>query len=172
MTLQTGMQQVERFKTKLSRSINRDYLLYLPKDYNPEQSERWPFILFLHGAGERGNNVERLKLQGLAKKLEHEPDFPFVVVSPQCSVNASWSADILNKVLDEVVDTYNIDTDIIYVTGLSMGGFGPWYLAMAYPHRFAAIAPVCGGGDPDRVCVLKDLPIWTFHGAKDTVVPI
>src|SRR5947209_2566822 len=172
MTLQGGIQQVQTFKTNLPGSINQHYLLYLPKGYDPQQGRRWPFILFLHGAGERGNDVERVKLQGLPKILEYEVDFPFIVISPQCSPNNRWSTDVLNAVLDEAVAEYNTDTDRVYVTGLSMGGFGTWALATAYPHRFAAIAPICGGGDADRVCRLKHLPIWTFHGAKDTIVPI
>src|SRR5437667_918415 len=167
-----GVQRIQSFQSNLPPTINREYLLYLPKAYDPNQSKRWPCILFLHGGGERGHNLELVKRQGLPKILEHCQDFPFIVVSPQCSPHTWWSSNTLNRLLDEIVSVYRVDTDRIYVTGLSMGGFGTWALAMAYPYRFAAIAPICGGGDPDRVCAIKHLPIWNFHGAKDTIVPL
>ncbi|GAC1614192.1 MAG: hypothetical protein NVS4B7_06090 [Ktedonobacteraceae bacterium] len=167
-----GTQQICTFKSELPKTINDHYLLYLPKDYDFQQSKRWPLIFFLHGAGERGHNLDLVKTQGLPKKLQSQPDLPFIVVSPQCSLDTSWSTDTLNIALDEILNEYTIDTDRLYVTGLSMGGFGTWHLAMAYPHRFAAIVPICGGGDPDTVCDIKHLPIWVFHGAKDTIVPL
>jgi len=172
MSIQSGTQQVQTFKTELPESINSSYLLYLPQGYDPQSSQRWPFILFLHGGGERGNDIEHVRVQGLPKKLEHETDFPFIVVSPQCSAAQWWSSDALSAALDEAVSTYNVDTDRIYLTGLSMGGYGTWDLAMTYPRKFAAIAPICGGGDVDRACTLKHLSIWVFHRAKDTIVPV
>jgi predicted peptidase len=172
MSIQSGTQQVQTFKTELPESINSSYLVYLPQGYDPQSSQRWPFILFLHGAGERGSDIEHVRLQGLPKILEHKTDFPFIVVSPQCSAAQRWSSDALSAALDEAVSTYNVDTDRIYLTGLSMGGYGTWDLAMAYPRKFAAIAPICGGGDVGRVCTLQHLPIWVFHGAKDTIVPV
>jgi predicted peptidase len=115
-----------------------------------------------------------VKAHGVPKLVEQYPDlhFPFIVVSPQCSLDATWSSRVLGRVLDEVVREYHVDRDRIYVTGLSMGGLGTWALAIAHPRRFAAIAPICGGGDPSHICVIKHLPVWTFHGAKDTGVPI
>src|SRR5438067_12488734 len=111
-----GVQQIQTFKTKLPSSINPNYLLYLPKEYDPLQSKRWPLILFLHGAGERGDNLELVKVHGVPKIVEQYPDlnFPFIVVSPQCSLDARWSSRILGRVLDEVVHEFNVDRDRIY----------------------------------------------------------
>lgn len=172
MTIQPGIQQEASFQRKYA-SLNTYYLLYLPKEYDTNSSKRWPFIFFLHGAGERGNNLDRVLSQGLPKLLQRDPDdFPFIVVSPQCTGHGRWSSDILNSALDEIINTYRIDRNRMYLTGLSMGGFGTWALAIAYPSRFAAIAPICGGGDPSKVCAIKDMPVWTFHGAKDDIVPL
>ena len=167
-----GTQQVQSFQGTFPKTINANYLLYLPKDYETQQQKCWPLILFLHGAGERGKDVNRVASQGLAKMLHKPQDFPFIVVSPQCAINIWWHIDDLDMMLDEVVSEYRVDIDRIYVTGLSMGGFGTWALAITYPHRFAAIAPICGGGDPTRVCAIKHVPVWTFHGAKDDIVPL
>ncbi len=167
-----GTQQIRSFHGTFSKTINADYLLYLPKDYEMQQQKHWPLILFLHGAGERGKDVNRVKSQGLAKMLQKPQDFPFIVVSPQCAINVWWHINDLDMVLDEVMREYRVDIDRIYVTGLSMGGFGTWALAIHYPHRFAAIAPICGGGNPTRVCAIKHVPVWTFHGAKDEIVPL
>ena len=130
-----GIQQTQTFKSKLSQTINSNYLLYLPKDYDLQQSKRWPFILFLHGAGERGSNVDLVKTQGLAKKLQNEPDFPFVVVSPQCPPYRAWSMDALAALLDAIESRYAIDPERIYVSGLSMGGFGTWGTSMPRTSR-------------------------------------
>ena len=153
-----------------------DYLLYLPKSY-PKSRKRWPLMLFLHGAGERGNDLEKVKMHGPPKLIAQEgKEFPFIIVSPQCPAGGWWSNDLqiaaLNALLDDVVARYRVDADRIYVTGLSMGGFGTWRLACDYPGRFAAIAPICGGGDPARVERIKHLPVWVFHGAKDETVPL
>ena len=135
-------------------------------------------MLFLHGAGERGDDLELVKVHGIPKVVEQQPDFPFIVLSPQCPKEGWWGSelqlDALEGLLDRAAKTYRVDPDRIYLTGLSMGGFGVWALALRQPQRFAALAPVCGGGDPDaaatRVCLLKDVPVWIFHGAKDSTV--
>lgn len=152
-----------------------DYLLYLPPDYNKDESKKWPLILFLHGSGERGTDVNQVKRHGPPRIVE-DKDSPlgerFVVVSPQCPPKNRWRAEDLNKLLADILDQYRIDNDRIYLTGLSMGGFGTWSWAEANPNRFAAIAPMCGGGDPTQAEHLRDLPIWVFHGELDNTVPI
>ena len=148
-----------------------NYLLFLPKS-NEAQEFRLPMILFLHGAGERGSNLEDLKRIGVAKIVEEQPDFPFIVVSPQCPRGERWSVNLLSALLDDVMAQYHVDPDRVYLTGLSMGGYGTWHLAAAQPDRFAAIAPICGGGKPDEAYRLKNLPVWAFHGARDRIVPL
>lgn len=148
-----------------------NYLLFLPnKDIAKEQL--LPTILFLHGAGERGSNLENVKRHGVAKIVEEQPNFPFIVISPQCPPSENWSVELLSNLLDEAISAYPIDPNRVYLTGLSMGGYGTWNLAAAAPHRFAALAPVCGGGNPMAARKLKNLPVWAFHGARDNVVPL
>ncbi len=167
-----GALQARVFRTQFPDNVNTEYLLYLPVGYEEQSARRWPFILFLHGRGECGTDLHLVSTEGLAKKLQTQTDFPFLTVAPQCLPGKNWDAEMLNTLLDELLDSYRIDRERVYLTGLSMGGFGTWALAIAHPERFAAIAPICGGGDPARVCVLKDMPVWNFHGGRDSVVPI
>jgi len=152
------------------------YLLFAPKDYKP-QGEKWPLMLFLHGSGESSDdNLDLVKVHGPPKIVESKPDFPFVLVSPQCpkkhEVGHAWKADEMMQLIDHVAGKMNIDPDRIYVTGLSMGGYGTWRLAATYPDRYAAAIPICGGGDPEKLAKpLSKVPIWAFHGGKDTTVP-
>lgn len=150
--------------------ITADYLLYLPKDY--DQQEKWPLVLFLHGRGESGDNLDLVKTHGLPKLIAAGKEFPFIVVSPQCPKDSWWNSDILLALLDDVERNYKVDKERIYVTGLSMGGFGTWNLTFRAPHRFAAIAPVCGGGEAYWGQKIAHVPAWVFHGAKDPVVPL
>ena len=153
-----------------SQSVAIDYLLYLPPQYKTAE-QNWPLVLFLHGAGQCGSDIEQVKEHGLPRCIEEGADFPFLVVSPQ-SRNHGWDVDVLADVLDAIVERYNVDVNRIYVTGLSMGGFGAWRLAAHSPERFAAVVPICGGGDTEQADRLTDLPIWAFHGAQDDVVPV
>ncbi len=148
------------------------YLLFLPQGYEHSPGEKWPLILFLHGAGERGDDLGLVKLHGIAKIVEQQPDFPFVAVSPQCPDGTLWWDHhlMLKAILDQIVERYAIDTRRIYLTGMSMGGYGAWSLAMTYPRQFAALAPICGGGMPGMVFVLQDIPVWAFHGEQDPVI--
>ena len=150
--------------------VTLDYLLYLPADYEKQQS--WPLLLFLHGAGERGSDLELVKKHGPPKLIDEGKDFPFVIVSPQTPKDRTWQPIELTALLDDIVAKYKIDKDRIYVTGLSMGGFGTWALAAFTPDRFAAIVPICGGGEVLAARRLIKLPIWAFHGGKDVVVPV
>ena len=169
----------ERFEQPITRTVRLDYLLSLPAGYGDEPERRWPLILFLHGAGERGDDINRVRTHGIPKVVDAGAEMPFITVSPQCPMGTLWAAqlDALDALLQEIVARHAVDTASVYLTGLSMGGNGTWHFAAAYPDRFAAIAPVCGWGDffagfPERVCLLKHVPVWAFHGAQDTVVPL
>lgn len=150
--------------------VRLKYLLYLPQDY--ETKEAWPLVLFLHGSGERGDNLELVKKHGPPKLVAEGKEFPFVLVSPQCPAFQDWQPVELSALLDEIVEKQKIDNDRIYVTGLSMGGYGAWSLAIYSPKRFAAIAPMCGGGEPEAAKLLSGLPAWVFHGARDRTVSL
>ena len=163
-------QQARTFEKQIT--VKLDYLLFLPEGYAKDEAKRWPLILFLHGAGERGSDVNKVKIHGPPKIVEGKKDFPFIVVSPQCPENAWWEPFRLLALLDAIQAAYRVDPDRVYLTGLSMGGFGTWELAGRAPQRFAAIAPICGGGNPAMVRRMKDLPTWVFHGDKDPVVPV
>ncbi len=160
-------QQTARLDTQVR--VTMDYLLFLPDGY--DQQESWPLMLFLHGAGERGDDLKLVKKHGPPKIVETKKDFPFIVVSPQCKPNIWWQPMKLIALLDEIVAKYKVDEDRIYVTGLSMGGFGTWALAAQTPDRFAAVAPICGGGEPYWARRFPPLPVWAFHGGKDFLVP-
>ena len=171
-------QKPGQFKQKITRTLQLNYLLYLPDGYDQDTDRQWPLILFLHGAGERGDDVQMLKVTGLPKTLE-ETAIPFVVVSPQCPVQESWydHVDAVDLLLKQIIADYRVDPGRVYLTGLSMGGFGSWRLGTLWPERFAAVVPICGGGHwaygfPERVCDMKDTPTWVFHGAKDDTVPL
>ena len=163
--------QVRSMDRRVVREYHDRYLLFLPAGYG-SGSERWPLILFLHGGGERGNDIERVKVHGPPKIVAERPDFPFMVVAPQVDSNMIWSTAKLDALLEEVVERYRVDPDRIYLTGLSMGAYGAWHLAMEFPHRFAALVAISGGATPSGMCALKHLPIWVFHGAKDDIIKL
>lgn len=160
------------FKGQVVTEVTLKYMVHTPADYEKDTAKRWPMILSLHGAGERGEDLQRVKIHGVAKIAEQTPDFPFIVVSPLCPADKWWEPEPLAALLDEVEKKWRVDKDRIYVTGLSMGGFGTWGLAIQYPDRFAAIAPICGGGNPLLAARIKHVPTWVFHGDDDKVVPI
>jgi len=147
-------------------SVKYDYLLYLPKDYG-QDSKGSPLVLFLHG---KGDKLARMKRFGLPGQIERKKGVSFILVAPECP-DRFWVPRSLNALLDDVGAKYKVDKDRVYVTGLSLGGFGTFSLIAAYPDRFAAAIPICGGGMPASAKKLKDMPIWVFHGAKDDVVP-
>ena len=167
-------QSAQTFSKKITKTVDCNYLLYLPADYGKDAKKKWPIIMFLHGAGERGSKIEVLKKLGLPKMIAQGKNFDFIIVSPQCPNDIWWpeQTDVLINLLDEVEAKYRVDTDRVYLTGLSMGGFGTWTLAERYPKRFAAIAPICGGGEKYAGYRLKKVPVWAFHGAKDKTVPV
>jgi len=168
------------FDWKVSRNGELKYLLYLPPDYKPSGDKRWPLMLFLHGAGERGSDVQRAAIHGPVSLVKQGTNFPFVIVAPQCPDGQIWENEPLLQLLDAMEKKYAVDTKRVYLTGLSMGGYGTWKLGLAYPDKFAAIVPICGGcnmidvilGPRDKASAFKSLPSWAFHGAKDDVVPL
>lgn len=149
------------------------YLLYLPDGYLSDTTKKWPMIVFLHGSGESGDNLEKVKVHGPPKLIEQGKKFPFIIVSPQqLDASAGFQAEVLKGMIVDLKKKYRVDEDRVYLTGLSMGGYGTWDLAEKHPEEFAAIAPICGGGDAGKVWKLRHMPVWCFHGAKDDVVNI
>jgi predicted peptidase len=148
-----------------------EYLLYLPRDY-PNGEKKWPLMIYLHGSSRRGSDIEKLKKYGPPAMIKRGKDFPFIIASPQCPVGESWNNDKwFGRLFKELTHKYRIDTDRVYLIGMSLGGSGVWYTARKFPDYFAAIIPICGGGDPRLICRIKHIPVWAFHGAQDKVVP-
>jgi predicted peptidase len=167
-----GKQVELRLKTEDGRSI--PYLLYLPKDYGSKETN-WPVMLFLHGRGESFGPLSLVKKWGPPRIAERGESFGYILVSPQCPQKESWQQsgqqELVLKLLSHVTDTFKADKDRIYLTGLSMGGYGSWRLAADHPELFAAVVPICGAGKTEDAEKLKSLPIWVFHGTDDKAVP-
>jgi predicted peptidase len=193
-------QQALSFKQTVTKTVGYEYLLFLPKGYEPKAEKKWPLLLFLHGSGERGSDVWLVSVHGPPKLLK--PVVPpakgeteearqqreaaakllsenFIVVSPQCPAGACWDNETLLLLLDHITAAHKVDTGRVYLTGLSMGGFGTWSLGCRFPNRFAALVPICGGGERIDVLIgsrelkaaLQSLGVWAFHGGKDGTVP-
>jgi len=168
------------------------YRLFIP---NVDKGKTQPLIITLHGAGERGNNNKKhIELHGLATvwvDSANQKKHPCFVVAPQCPeenrwVDVDWRFDkydfsktpisnelaTVSDLIDSLIAKYPIDKKRIYITGLSMGGFGSWYLLMKYPDRFAAAIIMSGAADPQMACKIKEIPVWDFHGDKDKAVPV
>ncbi|MDO8543174.1 MAG: prolyl oligopeptidase family serine peptidase [Opitutaceae bacterium] len=181
------------FESKVTKTVSYRYLQALPRDYDSAADRRWPLLLFLHGAGERGSDLQRVTKHGPAKLLERGAGLSpaeaavvprladnFIVISPQCPADTVWDDDAVLALLDRARAELRVDPARIYLTGLSMGGYGTWSVGLKHPERFAAIVPICGGGtlisvllsDPSRKAALQSLGIWAFHGAKDPTVPL
>ena len=154
-------------------NMNKDYLVFHPKQ--PGKHTKRPLIIFLHGKGQRGHSINKLKVPGPVE-FANKNDFNFIVIAPQCLVdksgNGKWDLNDIDHLLEHAKATYTVDPKRIYMTGQSMGGFGTWRYAAENPTKLAAIAPVCGGGDPRMGKKYGKLPIWAFHGDKDTIVPL
>lgn len=164
-------QRALALEATVTKKVRCRYLLYLPEGYERGR-KRWPLLLFLHGAGERGKDLHLVKKHGPPRLIAEGRGFPFLVVSPQCPARQWWSVDVLDALLDEVIAKHRVDERRVYLTGLSMGGYGTWSLACERPECFAAIVPICGGGNRLLAHKLKDVPVWAFHGARDEVVPL
>lgn len=152
---------------------NYPYQLYLPAGAIADRTgaERWPLLIFLHGSGERGDDIARVKTHGPPKVADREADFPFILISPLLPEEEDWDLAKLVAILDHALASLPVDPSRIYLTGLSRGGHATWRWGAAEPGRFAALAPVAGRGDPETACALKDIPVWAFHGDRDDVVP-
>jgi predicted peptidase len=156
-------------------NLNSKFWLYLPKRY--EKIEKGiPLIIFLHGSSKRGSDLERVKENGIPPLLDARPDWDFAVASPQAGYKYRWQRcwrpDDIKLLLEHLLASYRIDSSRVYITGLSMGGYGTWACAAAHPQLFAAAIPICGGGDVDWAHQYGQLPIWAFHGDADPVVSV
>ncbi len=158
--------------------LSLPYLLHFPKDEAKNENGKYPLLLFLHGMGERGNQLDLLFNTGLPKMLKEGLDIPFLTVMPQCPADSFWTEETkaLKMLMDDLVSTYPIDEHRIYITGLSMGGYGTYEMLIRYPELFAGGIPICGGigslFSKVHLSHLKDKPLWIFHGEKDDVVPV
>lgn len=172
--VRTGLSSDE-FVEKIDKVVKGKYLLYLPETYGKDKL-RLPLILFLHGSGERGNNPNIIGNFGPPLVALKQKGFPFIVLAPQCPPGKWWTdadvTDMVMALLDKVCKDYLVDTKRIYLTGMSMGGFGAWDLAQKFPNRWAALAVVCGGGNPYLQDRVRNIPTRVFHGAQDQNVPI
>jgi predicted peptidase len=154
---------------------NYPYLLYLPEEYATNKAN-FPLVIYLGGGSQKGTDLNKLKTYGIPYCIEQGHEYPFIIASPQCPDKKYWTTeDWFDSLYSDLSTKYRIDTTRIYVTGISEGGFGTWQVAMDYPDRFAAIVPLCGGvndNDTANICRLNHLPIWTFHGTADDLIPI
>lgn len=158
------------FEFKNKRIDKFNYLLNVPESY---KDAKQPLIVMLHGAGERGDDFDKIAVHGVAKYIEAGQNIPAVVIAPQCPNDYIWNQLTveLKELIDYIVNEYNVDEDRISITGLSMGGYGTWEMAMSYPGFFCAVAPICGGGVSWRTYTIGKTPVWAFHGDADKVVP-
>ncbi|MCP4848351.1 MAG: prolyl oligopeptidase family serine peptidase [Verrucomicrobiaceae bacterium] len=169
----SGSQVEQSFKLASGTSV--PYLLYLPKKFDAKSTEKWPVILFLHGRGESRGPLSIVAKWGPPRMAARGDNLPYIIISPQCPADQRWtSAGQLQAVLDllaHISKSFPVDSQRIYLTGLSMGGYGSWKLAAEHGKLFAAVAPICGAGDPKDAMKLKSVPVWAFHGTEDRAVP-
>lgn len=162
------------------------YRLLKPRKLGPDK--KYPLIIFFHGAGERGtdNEIHIKHIKETFLDPGNRENFPAFVIAPQCPENTVWAShdregkmkpgpsplmEMAISLIDKIQKEFPIDISRVYVTGVSMGGYGTWDLIARFPNRFAAAVPVCGGGDPETATLIQHIPIWAFHGSRDTVVP-
>ena len=158
----------------LKKEISVNYVLHFPDGYQ-NSKQNWPLVVFLHGSGERGNDLSKVSIHGPLKYINEGNTLNGVILAPLCPEKEIWDNDVLYALIKNVVKKNNIDKSRIYLTGLSMGGYGTWNLALTHQELFAAVAPICGPimfNFTEKAANLKDKPVWVFHGEKDSVVPI
>jgi predicted peptidase len=165
-------QSIHRLKLHGTGVDHINFLLHIPPAYYDSPSAGFPLIVFLHGSEQRGDDPELLKSVAALTIVDVEGTLPFIAAFPQCPASAHWSPAALAAMLDAIEAALRVDRDRVYLTGFSLGGFGVWQTAAAFPGRFAAIAPVCGMSDLRDVPRLRDIPVWAFHGALDRNVPL
>ena len=154
-----------------------NYLLFRAQDTSAVQGGKFPLLISLHGIGERGSDLQRLKNDGLPRILDGKNDFPFYVVSPQCPARTEWYYDrtdlLVRKLIDKALVLYPVDRRRVYLTGYSMGGIGSWDMGIRHPGVFAAAAPIAARGEEGwNVCAMTEIPVWAFHGENDGLVPL
>jgi predicted peptidase len=175
-----GAQQLERRGAASGRAVSAAryaYLVITPANFKG-RTVRWPLIVFLHGGDQSGSDLNQVKLNGPPKYALAHPDFPFVVAAPLLPLGKLWEPAGVIAVVKQVTARFRVDATRVYLTGLSTGGYGTWKTALAYPERFAAVAPVSGGGsteilkhaDGPLLQALRALPIWAFHGGSDGLI--
>lgn len=157
------------FEARIKKDVGLRYRTVTPADFDPTQE--YPLILFLHGRGEQGDNLDRVQIHGPFKKVA-ELGLPVIIVAPQSPKDEWWDVDALDALVDHLLWKLPIDKNRVYLTGLSMGGHGTWLLAARRPETFAAIAPICGYSLPSKAKLLRHVPIWIFHGAKDSTIHV
>ena len=174
-------QTAKKLNVEIKKNIGIGYLLHMPDGHKMAKETKYPLVIFLHGSGERGEDVSKLKVYAIPKMVEKKSPllggYEFIAVSPQCREGVWWheQEDEFGAFLNHCLETLPVDTSRIYLTGLSMGGYGTWHFAMKYPHAFAAGVPICGGvidEEMDRVGRIAHLPLWVFHGTDDRAVPL
>jgi predicted peptidase len=154
--------------------VKYPYMIDFPVEYNNHPDSAYPVMIYLHGGSHRGNNLELLKEWGPPKLIAEGKHFDFVVVAPQCPGNKLWiQENWFEPLIRDLKSKYHIDTNNIFVTGISMGGFGSWQVAMDFPNRIKAIAPLCGScTDSVNICKIRNISIWAFHGVNDGLVKV
>jgi len=166
---------IKKYQTYQGTTI--PYYLFKPANYTP--ATHFPLVLCLHGSGERGDNPSAVKNNSMATvwaRDSNQARWPCFILVPQCPTNGWWP-DVnliltVNNIVDSLRSEFSLDTNRLYITGLSMGGYGTWSTIAYFPHKYAAAVPMSGGGDPSTATLIKHIPIWNFHGAQDGTVNV
>lgn len=163
--------EIKSYEFVGKRVPSMQYAISVPEHFD---GEKMPMIVCLHGAGERGTEPEKLSVHGFGRRLARGEKLPALFLLPQCPENVIWNhlTVELKELIDAIAAEYDVDTDRISITGLSMGGFGTWEMGMSYPGFFSALAPICSGGTSWRAKLIGKTPVWAFHGDADSVVPV
>lgn len=163
----------ESFEAAVQHRVSLPYRVYFPDDFAPDRTPGFPLLVFLHGAGERGDDLNAIAATGLPRHLENgDLKLPFVTLCPQCARESWWDRYALAALLDDAIARCNVDPRRVYLTGLSMGGKGIWELADLVTEKLAAIVPICAPYTFVDFRKLRALPMWVFHGVMDSIIPV